>query len=135
MIEISETDLIDLLAGRKPEVEVGTLPQEVRRYLGCSRDTVFLTQYSLEHIFEAHGEHLMPKDILLVPEVLLRGLWLSDTRPNFAIVSCAFEKMRFKAVVKTTIERRRNYLSTFHRMAKRQTASLIRRGKVIRAAW
>ena len=135
LIEISDADLIDLLAGRKPEVEVGVLPHEVRNYLGCSRDTVYLTQHSLLHILQRHGDHVAPEDIRLAPEVMMRGLWLSDDRPNFAVVSCLVDELRFRAVVKTTVDRRRNYLSTFHRMAKRQTRSLLKRGTVLRQAW
>lgn len=136
LISVTESDLIDLLNQKSLELEVGTIPYEAKGYLGCARDTVFLSNHSLRHIFENHGEHVSSRDLLLLPEVLTRGLWLSDQkRSNFVIVSCLVVETRFKAVVKTTLDRSRNYISTFHRTAKRQTKSLLKRGRVLRAAW
>lgn len=135
LIEIYESDLIELLNGRRLEIEVGTIPTEARSYLGCSRDTIFLSQHSLKHIFRNHGDHISAKEITLIPTILMRGMWLSDKRPNFVIVSSVLEDIRFKAAIKTTEDRRRNYISTFHRTAKRQTKSLVGRGNVLRPAW
>lgn len=135
MIEVSESDLIELLNGRRPEIEVGSFPAEVKKHLGCSRDTVFLTTPSLKHIFERHGDHVSPKEILYLPSVLLQGLWLADTRPNFVLVSGLYGNTRYKVAIKTTEDRRRNYIATFHRIAKKQTKSLLKKGKVLRPAW
>lgn len=135
LIEIKDSDLVDLLAGRRPELEVATLPIEVRKYLGCSRDTVFLSKESAEHILMKHGDHITNGDLKLLPLLLFQGLWLSDDRPTHAVLSCEHQHKRYKSVIKVTNDRRRTYVKTLHRTARRQTRALMRKGNVLRNAW
>ena len=135
MIEIDEGQLHSLLTRQRPEIEVGTLPHEVRKYFSCSRDTVFLSKESLRHIFERHGDHVQLSEILLTPKILREGLWLADHRPEHCIVSCQVNEHRYKLVVKVTKDRRRCYVVTFHRTAKRQTKALLKKSRILRIAW
>src|SRR6056297_1274636 len=102
LIEIEDRQLVELSASRRPELEVGTLPHEVRRYLGCSRDTIYLSDHSIKHIIQKHGDHITNAEIKRLPKILFTGLWLSDARPTHAIASCELGGIRFKAVVKVT---------------------------------
>lgn len=135
VIEIQKSNLVDLLGGRLIEIEVGTIPHEVRLYLGSSKDTVFLTKFSIKHIFDSHVDHIDIDELLVLPTVLTKGLWLSDKKRNFAIATCEVGQNRYKAAVKSTIARDRIFVSTFHRLAKRQTKALMRRGQILRPAW
>lgn len=132
LITIETVELIELSAGRRPEVVVGTLPYEVRRYLGCSRDTIFLSGDSIGHIIQKHGDHIELAQIRLLPEILFAGLWLKDSRPTHAIVSWEIETVSYKAVVKVTEDRRRTYVKTLHRTSPRQKASLLRNTNILR---
>lgn len=135
LIQVSDSDLVELLAGRRPEVEVGTLPHEVRLYLGCSRDTIYLSDQSVLHIIRKHGDHITNEELKLLPKILFTGLWLGDDRPTHAIASCEISGTRFKSVVKVTENRSRTYVKTLHRTATRQTRSLLRRSKILRQGW
>lgn len=135
LICICEEDLVELLAARRPEVEVGSMPFEVRKHFGCSRDTVFLTTDSIRHIVKKHGDHVALKELLLLPQVLAKGLWLADHRPTYSVITCELDGVRYKSVVKVTRDRKRSYATTFHRTARRQTKALIKKGKPLRLAW
>lgn len=135
LIEINDSDLVELLAGRRPELEVATLPHEVRIYLGCSRDTVFLSRESAKHILMKHGDHISNEELKLLPMLLFQGLWLADDRPTHAVLSCEYKEIRYKSVIKVTKDRRRTYVKTLHRTAPRQTKVLMRKGTVLREAW
>jgi len=135
LIRITETDLIELAAARRPELEVGTVPHEVRKYLGCSRDTVFLSSESLKHIIQKHGDHITHADIQLIPIILFSGVWLSDDRNTHAVATFLFEGRRYKLVLKVTVDRRRTYVKTLHRTSPRQTKSLLSKAKRIRDGW
>ncbi len=69
LIPVSDAHLVELLAGRRPELEVGTLPHEVRIYLGCSRDTIFLSDQSILHIVRKHGDHISNQELKLLPKI------------------------------------------------------------------
>lgn len=134
-INVTDADLLELAAERRPELQVGTVPYEVRKYLGCSRDTAFLSSESIKHIMLRHGDHICNEHLRLLPQILFQGLWLGDERTTHAIVTCQVSEIRYKAVVKVTRDRSRTYVKTLHRLAKRQTRSLMNRAKVLREAW
>ena len=134
-ITVSKTSLVQLLGGNRPEVEIGSLPLEVRKHVGCSKDTVFLTTESARHIIGKHGNHVTLDELILLPLLLERGLWLSDRNKTHTVVCNQIGPTRFKAVVKVTVDRTRTYVVTMHRMAPRQTKSLLKRGSVLREAW
>jgi hypothetical protein len=135
LISIGDRDLVELSAGRRPELEVGTLPHEVRVYLGCSRDTIYLSHDSIRHIIQKHGDHIKNEQIKLLPRILFTGLWLADERPTHAIASCELSGVRFKAVVKVTDDRRRTYVKTLHRTSSRQARQLVRKSSRLRSPW
>jgi len=135
LIEISDSDILELAAGRRPELEVGTIPYEVRKYLGCSRDTVFLSSDSMKHIVKKHGDHIGLESIKLIPKILFSGFWLTDDRSNHAIACFKFSEIRLKAVVKVTEDRRRAYLITLYKTSRRQEKALLRKTMRIRDGW
>jgi hypothetical protein len=135
LIEIQDSDLVELLAGKRPELEVGMLPFEVRQNFGCSRETVFLSDESIRHIVQKHGDHIGNHELKYLPQILTSGLWLADDRPTHAIAICEVEGVRYKCVVKVTVDRRRTYVKTLHRLSPRQTNGLMRKSRVIRPSW
>ncbi len=135
IIQIQDADVVELLAGRRPELEVGTLPHEVRRLLGCSRDTVFLSQESARHILQKHGDHIGAEDLKLLPAIMIMGVWLADSRPTHAVISSTVDGISYKSVIKVTEDRRRTYVKTLHRTSPRQKKTLFRNGSIIRDGW
>jgi hypothetical protein len=135
LISIEDRHLVELSAGRRLELEVGTLPHEVRLYLGCARDTIYLSDQSIRHIVQKHGDHITNADLKLLPRILFTGMWLADDRPTHAIASLDINGTRFKAVVKVTNDRQRTYVKTLHRTSPRQTRSLLRNTNQLRPAW
>lgn len=136
MIKILESEFLELLAGRRPEIEVGSLPHEVRKHFQCARDTIFLTSISARHILQSHGDHIGFDQIALIPAALTKGLWIGD-RPNGCAISY-FEvasRQRYKGAVKITNDRTRCYLQTFHLASARQTKSILKRGNPLRPHW
>ncbi|ABV91796.1 hypothetical protein Dshi_0047 [Dinoroseobacter shibae DFL 12 = DSM 16493] len=135
IIEVYDEDLVELFASRRPELEVGTLPFEVRKYLGCSRDTIFLSDQSARHIIQAHGDHITNTQLKLLPKILCEGLWLSDNRATHAVVSCNVYEVDYKTVIKVTEDRTRTYVKTLHRTSDRQKRALLRKTNVLRNRW
>lgn len=101
LTEIDQVEILELAAGRGLELEVGTLPHEVRLYRGCARDTVFLSQDSMRHIIQKHGDHIGLEDLKLLPTILFAGFWLSDSRSTHAIVSFEASGVRYKTVARS----------------------------------
>jgi hypothetical protein len=136
MIELIESEFVELLAGRRPEIEVGTLPYEVRKYFECSRDTVFLTTFSARHIIQQHGDHIGFAQAVVIPSALTKGLWIGD-RPDSCVVSFleSGSGQRYIGAIKVTKDRTRSYLTTFHFASIRQTKSLLKRGQPLRDHW
>lgn len=136
MIKIVESEFVELLAGRRPEIEVGPMPLEVRKHFQCSRDTIFLTTASARHIIKEHGDHIGFDQVAIIPDALTMGLWIDD-RPN----SCAISYLevasgqRYIGAVKITKDRTRSFLTTFHFASVRQTKSLLKRGVQLRPHW
>ena len=136
MIEIIESEFIELLAGRRPEIEVGSLPFEVKKYFQCSRDTIFLTTVTARKIIEKHGGHIDFSQIALIPQALMMGLWIGDKPHSCAISYVANNTgQRYIAATKITIDRTRCYLTTFHFAAARQTKSKLKNGQPLRLHW
>lgn len=136
MIEIVESEFIELLAGRRPEIEVGSLPLEVRKYFQCSRDTIFLTTESARHIIKKHGDHLGFGQLYLIPSALRMGLWIADRASSCAITYQEESSgQRFIGAVKITNDRTRTFLTTFHFGSDRQTKSILKRGAPLRPHW
>jgi hypothetical protein len=135
VITINDAELIELSAGRRPELVVGTLPLEVRRYLGCSRETIFLSDQSVRHIVQKHGDHIGHNELKHIPKILFVGVWLADERRTNAIASCEVDGVRYKVVIKVTKDRRRTYVKTLHRTSARQTRALLRNTTRLRDGW
>jgi hypothetical protein len=138
MISLKPSDLLDLLASRRPEMEVGSMPLEARKFLGCARDTIFLSSESAKHILEEHGDHIAPESFEILPIALRKGLRIGEaSRGNFCTVSFVDVEMerRYFVAIKTTKDRRRTYVTSFHLGKARQTKSKLKRGQVLRQHW
>lgn len=136
LVEVSDSELVELISGKRPELQVAVLPHEAREHFRCSRDTVYLSYQSARHIIMKHGDSISNTELKLLPRILFQGVWLADKdRPTHAVVSCEVGSRRLKAVVKVTEDRRRTYVKTLHLTAPRQTRSMFRRGNLLRPAW
>ncbi|WP_319499297.1 hypothetical protein [uncultured Cohaesibacter sp.] len=111
---------------------IGKLPQEVQLHLGSKMDNIYLSQASLIHILTEHQDVNL-FELLIIPEMLLKGLWIAD-RPNWCCISfqCTEEDRRYKAAIKAADNGYEHYLTTFHKTSKRQTKSILKRGPVLR---
>ncbi|WP_159089153.1 hypothetical protein [Tateyamaria sp. Alg231-49] len=135
-MEFTLDELIDLLAGRRGDLQVGVIPLEVRQHFGCSREEVFLSSESARHIIDEHGDHIGKNELLRIPEILTKGMWVAD-RKLACSVSFQTETpaIRLLAAIKITRNHSRMYVSTLHRAKKRQTKSKLKRGQLLRPHW
>ena len=134
LFEIS--DLKALRMGSRGELQVGVFPFEARKHLQTSREPIFLSTTSMRHILDAHGDHVTLELLLMLPKVLQWGMWVADRPTAFAVIYTREEDgQKFKAAVKITNDRRRGYLSSFHKVAPRKAKSILKRGNLIRPHW
>lgn len=138
MYPLTLENIIELISHKRPQVSVGTLPLEVRKHFGRSHDVVVLSAESAKHILTEHGEHIGHPELLKIPQVLEKGMWISENdRPEWCIASF-FEQntgTRFLAAIKVTKDRKECFLASFYKVQKRQIRSKMKRGHVLRNHW
>ncbi len=118
---------------------MGHLPQSVTTFISAALPYVYLSNYSLTHILEKHGD-VSRFDLLCIPMMLSDGLWVGqkdrlgpDGKPNSACVSFVHPEtaVRYAGSVKSAAGGFEVYLNTFHRTKPRQTRSTLKRGPIL----
>jgi hypothetical protein len=127
-------DLDDLRNGKRDHVLVGLLPEGVPTKLGIRAHEVFLSAASLEHIQKVHPDTTL-FDLLLTPFAIKKGLLLHLAKKPSHVVF-AFEdedsQKRYCGTIKILKNGSEMYLLTFYRTHNRFTASLLRRGTIVK---
>ena len=127
-------DLRDLQNKRRDHVLVGLLPEGVPAKLGIGIHEVFLSASSLEHIQKKHPDTTL-LDLLLTPFAIERGLLIRlAKKPSYVVICFEHEnsQKRFCGTIKILKNGAEMYLLTFYRTHNRFTASLIRRGTIVK---
>jgi len=122
-----------LLSGNSEPISIGRIVNQARTHLSQKTSVILLSTDSTRHILTKHGDHMEASTLLLLPEALRLGLWITDRDYSCRV---SFEEketgVRYLAAVKATKDRREIYLSTFHRAQKGQTKSVLKRGTIVR---
>jgi hypothetical protein len=130
-IELSNVS--KLRKGWLADVVVGPLNPIGVRYLTSSVVEVRLTHAQLLHI-DKHGG-FSDFDIITIPFGLAEGLFIGDDlRKNHLIITYVYPDnlVRYKVVVKSARSGTELWLCTFHRMRRRQTKDLLKRGNIVK---
>lgn len=126
-------DIAQLLAGSIDAMPVGRLIRQARDHMSHDASAIQLSSHSARHILTSHGDHLAPADLMMIPAVIQRGLWLADReracRISFNSPGCG---QHFVLAIKATVSRRELFVATFHRSNQNQYERLIRRGSILR---
>jgi hypothetical protein len=85
VFEFTDLEFVELLAGRRPFIEIGALPHEARLHLKTSKDTVILSTETARKLVNKHGNHLGKTEYALMPTAIFSGLWIADTKNSCAI--------------------------------------------------
>lgn len=115
-------------------VFVGGLADEGCEYLASSTGIVNISGERLQHIMKDHKD-LTEIDIISMSYGLQHGMFASDPRDSKCLVVTYVHpdtQVRYKIAVKCAAGGRELWVSSFHRMRKRQTSALLKRGKLIR---
>jgi hypothetical protein len=127
-------DLHDLQNGKRNHVLVGLLPEGVPTKLGIRIHEVFLSASSLEHIQKKHPDITL-FDLLLTPFAIQKGLLIRLANKPSHVVIC-FEdeesQKRYCGTIKILKNGAEIYLLTFYSTHNRFTASLIKRGTIVK---
>lgn len=127
-------DIVDLALGKYHAVAVCEISHTFANFLYAQTPRVYLSRESLAHIRKEHPNDII-SDFLILPDAIAKGMILRDmSRPNHLVV--CYEKaegVRYVAVLKATLRGDAIYVQTFHRGRRRQTRSLMRRARLIRA--
>jgi hypothetical protein len=114
-IELSE--LMQLMAGRKPVLTIGNLPRSVAAYLKAHPAIVYLRRRELIKILEKHTEieldHLMHLTFAIE-----KGKYYSDPNRTNCVSSIYYNNDNEKAYVvgiKTALNGSEVWISTYHR--------------------
>lgn len=128
-------DLEDLLTGVKRMVWVGEVPTEVSLKLNLLHQHVYMNKLGLLHIHNRHPD-VLPYEVLKIPMDLKNGLWLQEAdAPNVIIVSRfdEIQQKRYMTVMKTFKSGAEMWVSSYYRAHARQTASLLKRCRILRS--
>jgi hypothetical protein len=128
-------DIAKLRSGWGGPRPVGELPLHVAGSMGLLVPVVYLSKESLDHINLRHPD-VTDFQLILTPFVLRYGLVLRETRrPN--VYLCSYvgshaENRRYGLALKVAEPDREAYLTTFHRVHKRQTNAWLKRCEIIK---
>ncbi len=92
----------------------------------------YLSCKSLHHILTDHPDITM-FDLLCLPEMIKRGLWIADRKKSACVIYKHSEGgLRYKSALKVVGDGYETYISTFHRVVdERQLKSIMKRGRVL----
>lgn len=125
-------ELFRVAAGIVQEVKVCRLSSSVAKDIGATTEVVKLSNANLIHILRDHKD-LTVSEFLLLPKAIQFGLLVWDRN---ALVACYqhpyIETRRYIAAVKLTAGKSELYVTTFHKSAKRQTRTILGRGRKIK---
>jgi hypothetical protein len=133
--DLSQIEALD--AAETDVALVGRIPETVANHIGAQLREVYLSHRSFKHIQVKHPT-VTSLDLLWLPMVIERGLWIAEkNRPNCACVTWQNPETahRYIGAVKVAGSGFEIYISTFHRAAKRQTRSLLKRGPILQTHW
>ena len=125
-------DLNNLRNGYKTSHQVAEFPQTVLDRLSWKSSIIYLSKESLHHINSDHPD-IDDFVLLLLPKMIRNGLIVQEAKkPNIVVVIYQIDETKRISVI---LKRARNgfdiWVSSIHRMKKRQTASILKRGFVI----
>jgi hypothetical protein len=123
--------LHELAAGRHDPLQVGEVPQRVCRFLGCKLPFVYLSKYTFAKIMKKHSD-VSFFDLLILPLALRNGRYVED-RPRSVAITYRYPDTgkEYLCAIKCTHDECELWLVTFHRIDKRKSESVRRRGKLI----
>jgi hypothetical protein len=127
-------DIFDLRTGWRNPVNVGELPDAIRRLLGLRVPQVHFSRESFEHTQKKHPD-LTDLDLLLIPFAVERGMILRERRKPNVLLGVYQEPTthrRFVAVMKIAAAHE-VWLSSFHRAHRRQTGQWLKRCYLLRS--
>jgi hypothetical protein len=112
---------------------VGPLHNKGVAYLNSRTSVVNISHEGILHIDEHGG--FTDFEIITIPFGLMNCLFIGDLQePNRLIISYLYpdNNTRYKTVVKSANNGAELWVCTFHRMRKRQTKTLLKRGPIIK---
>ena len=126
--------LLDLIFTREVrEIFVCHLDQKITELVGVSHTEVKLTKHRLNHIIDGHVD-VKAKDLMFLPDAITRGLIIQEHLNPPSINICyqhpVIEKRRYKVNIRCIGGEL--LIMSFHKTRKRQTRSLLKRGKILR---
>ena len=118
------------MSAKRGAIAFGHLPEQVAEHIGSRLGIVYISYDSLLHIMEKHK--ILMLEMLCLPDMMSNGLWIGERANQACVVySDPNSGKRFIGAVKVAAQGYEVYLKTFHICRKRQTASLLRRGRVL----
>lgn len=123
--------LHELAAGRHDPLEIGALPDRIKRYLGCRLPFVYLSKFTFDKIMRKH-DHVTFFDLLVLPIILRDGTYIADRAGAVVIAHKHPETGKdYIAAVKVTTDQCELWLSTFHRIEPKIRDRVLRRGRIV----
>jgi len=131
---ITIDSLADLAFGRRDRIPVCSVEGHIADAIGAKTHVVTLSKYTLHHVLEEHHD-VKSEHFLMLPNMIENGLVVHERdRGRGATVCYQNEKdgRRYITAIKATRDGKAIFAETLHRSRKRQTKSILARGKVLR---
>ena len=127
-------DIVRLREGWFSERQAGETPFAELEKLGWPSPIVYLSRQSLYHINQQHPD-VTDFDLLQLPNVISSGLLVQEkAKPNILIAISGIGEHRFAVVMKRASKTNFDvWISSARKLRTRQTASILRRGGVVRS--
>ena len=125
---------LDLLEHNEGPIWVGEVPYRIAKRLGLKNHNVYLAHGPLVHILDDHPD-INVATLMFLPFAINDGLWVQErAKPHVVIASYVSPEIvnRHMVVMKITANNSEIWISSFYRAHTRQTASLLKKGIVLR---
>jgi hypothetical protein len=120
-------------SGAQSPFWVGNLSHELIQKLGWVTPCVYFSKETLAHINEKHPD-ISDFDMLHIPLALKNGLVLKENSADNRVIIAyqpELQESRFRLVLKSTMRNTEIWISSFHRMKRRQTKSMLSRTTIL----
>ena len=125
---------LGLLERNEGPIWVGEVPYQIANRLGLKTHNVYLTRGQLVHILDDHSD-INIDTLMYLPIAINEGLWVQErAKPHVVIASYISPEIvnRHMVVIKIAANKTEIWISSFYRARAHQTASLLKRGVILR---
>lgn len=134
VLELSRLHNLIIGKGTGSPIQIGDLPLSVCRALKWRLPHVYLSRETCEHILAKHKD-ISLVDFLHLPFAITKGLIVEQSKRPNSIAACytnAESGNQYLVAMKAAEKTCEIWVSTYHRLARRQAKSVLKTSKILK---